>query len=593
MQSKRQITKATAAIALQLSLLVCGPRAFGQASAAGATPTLVEVYWQSSKTVVAPGITNLIVLDPDIARAETGYDTIQFFGVGRGETVALGYVNDKPVSIRVRVMQRPPLFVSPGTLRRQAEMAHGLVSTTAQTTNSNGFSTLTFVNGFSWSQLAGSEGHLDVNMQVDDNNMPGGHAFNIRHGNLSFTNPKMQVQAMDYVVSLTSNGPQRYLSPFTMSDSMALRGAELTLKDGGNQYMFFAGTTIPFFYLTLGSTRDVGGFSFYRKQSDLLSFFATSSYINTPTDFLGLSGRRQNNYMQTGGVTLTPNRKWTLASTLGASNHGGMGRAEADYITPHLTFYVAGTKSAPLFPMNQVFSLFSSTTAVKAGLTVQSSERFIESAYYQHTITAAIGNVVQAGSSDYLAPSLTFRVNPAQDVTFNYTYSRNDGGFAKQSSTGNRFGTSWQYRFTPRVVSSAELIVGTVQDPLQLNSEDEFTLREGITFPVKSGDLQAVVQHSRRNPSLVQKIGQELNVLSPALQQLYLQDPVGFVQSNNLPPEVKALLDAQVPVNTSVSLVGRFRLGSRLALDPNVSFARAESGRTESLPPFAGCALIF
>ena len=64
------------------------------------------MYWQSSRTIVAPGITNLIVLDPDIARAETAYDSIRFFGLARGETVALGYLNDKPVSIRIRVIPR-------------------------------------------------------------------------------------------------------------------------------------------------------------------------------------------------------------------------------------------------------------------------------------------------------------------------------------------------------------------------------------------------------------------------------------------------------------------------------------------------------
>src|SRR5262249_22216582 len=230
---------------------------------------------------------------------------------------------------------------------------------------------------------------------------------------------------------------------------------------------------------------------------------------------------------------------------------------------------------------------------VKAGVIVRSSDRFTESAYYQHTITPAIGNVVHAGSSDYLTPSLTFKVNRSQDLAFNYTWSRNSGGFANQSSTGNRFDTSWQYRFTPRIVNAAEFIVGSVQDPLQVNSEDEFTFREAIDFPVKSGDLQVSFQHSRRNPSLVQKLGQQLNLLSPALQQLYLQDPVSFAQSSILPPEVKALLDAQVPINTSVSALGQFRFGNKLGFNPNVSFSRSDSGRTESWTPFAGYSLVY
>src|SRR5260370_16250455 len=88
-----------------------------------------------------------------------------------------------------------------------------------------------------------------------------------------------------------------------MSESVELRGGALTLKRGDNQYTFFGGTTIPFFYLTLGSTRDMGGFAFTRKQSDNLSLFSTTSYINTPTTFLGLSGKRQNDFMRTARLT--------------------------------------------------------------------------------------------------------------------------------------------------------------------------------------------------------------------------------------------------------------------------------------------------
>src|SRR5215472_15961311 len=135
MKLKRQMGK-TAAVIVVLSLLaVCAAASSQTSGDPDGPPSLVEVYWQSSKTVVAPGITNLIILDPEIARAEVGYDTIQFFGLERGETVALGYRNDKPVSIRVRVLQRPPLIVSPAMLRRQSEMASGTISSTMLLSN--------------------------------------------------------------------------------------------------------------------------------------------------------------------------------------------------------------------------------------------------------------------------------------------------------------------------------------------------------------------------------------------------------------------------------------------------------------------------
>lgn len=299
MNWRRQIAKITAWVGALLLLAVVSPIAYSQDY--DGPPPLVEIYWQSSKTISAAGVTNLIILDPEIAKAQLGYDSVQIFGLQRGETVALGYRNGEPVSIRIRVIQRPIIGLSPAALRRQSEMAQGTVGSNVQIFSSQGVSTVSALNSFSWTQVSGGDGRLDINTQVEDNDVAGGHEFNIRHGSISFINPRMQVQALDYIVSLTDNGPQHYLSPFSVSDSVELRGAALSLKRGDNHYSFFAGTTIPFFYLTLGSTRDIGGFSLVHKQSQKLRLFATSTYINTPADFLGLSGRRQNDYMQTAG----------------------------------------------------------------------------------------------------------------------------------------------------------------------------------------------------------------------------------------------------------------------------------------------------
>ena len=582
-----------AIVGVLLSMLsVCKVTA-AQDNDSNAPPSFVEMYWQSSKTVPAAGITNLIVLDPDIAKAEVAYDSIQFFGIGRGETVALGYKDGNPVSIRIRVIPHPPIIISPDALRRQSEMAQGIVGSSVQVFNGAGITTVSALNSLSWTQLAGKDGRLDINTQVEDSDVAGGHAFNIRHGAVSFINPTIQVHALDYIVSLTDNGPQHYLSPFSVSDSIELRGAAVTVKSGVDQYTLFAGTTIPFFYLTLGSTRDIGGFSYLHKQSKELSFFATTSYINTPTNFLGLTGQRQNDYMQTAGFIYQPDSKWTFQGTGGASNHGGLGRGEVDYITPRLSVFAAGTVSSPLFPLNQVFSLFSGSTAVKSGFAFRSSDRLTESAYYQHTITQAVNNLLHAGSSDYLSPSVAWNLNRNQNFNFTYTFSRNSGGFANQTSTGNRVDAIWRYLFSPQFSNSAEVIVGSLQDPLQLNSDDEFDIRDSVIFPVKGGSMQVQFEHDRRNPSLVEKLNSELNLLAPGLQTLFLQDPVAFVNSGNVPPEVKALLDAQVPINTSISANGQFRLGNKVNFAPNFTVARANSGTTQTWTPYVGYALTY
>ena len=95
------------------------------------------------------------------------------------------------------------------------------------------------------------------------------------------------------------------------------------------------------------------------------------------------------------------------------------------------------------------------------------------------------------------------------------------------------------------------------------------------------------------NPSLVQKLASELQLLSPELEALYLQDPISFVQSNNLPPEVKALLEAQVPISTSISASAQLRLGKKLSVNPNFSFARASTGTSASWTPFVGYSLTY
>ncbi len=78
---------------------------------------------------------------------------------------------------------------------------------------------------------------------------------------------------------------------------------------------------------------------------------------------------------------------------------------------------------------------------------------------------------------------------------------------------------------------------------------------------------------------LVKKLGSELELLSPTLQALFLQDPISFVQSNNMPPEVKALLDAQVPISTSISASAQLRPWKKLSFNPNFSFARTSDGK--------------
>ncbi len=597
MQWRTRITDAAQTVRKLLGvgvlLAASASMANGQSAPVQDVPSLVEVYWQSSKTIPVPGISNVIVLDSDITRAEVAYDSIQFYGLGRGETVALGYIGDKPVSIRVRVVQRPLVVPSPGSLRRLSEMAQGSVSSTVQTSNSGGTTTVSVLNGFSWSQLAGSNGRFDFSSQFEDNSFAGGYAFNLRSATAVYHDPGLDVHLLDFNVNLVGSEPGRYVGPNAFNEFTAIRGGGVTFRRGNNEYDWFAGTTIPFFYLTLGSTRDIGGFSFRRRQTDNLFLFATSSYINAPLNLLGLSMGRRNDFMQTGGFSYLLSKQWAMEAEGGVSNHGGMGRGGLTYTGHTVTAYGSASLSSALFPLNQLASLFAGTSSLQGGVIVKSSERFTESVMYQHTSTSGVAGITTNGSSDSLDPAFWVKLTSKQDINFNYTFSHSSGGFSSETSTGNRFDTYWHYQFTPQISNSAQVTVGSLQDPLQLNSEDQFTLRDSLSFPVKGGTMMVAVEHDQTNPSLVQKLNAELGLLSPALQALFLSDPVSFVNSANLPPEIRALLDAQHPIGTSASVAGQFRLGSKINFSPSFSMARFTSASAGAWTPFLGYGFMY
>ena len=120
-----------------------------------------------------------------------------------------------------------------------------------------------------------------------------------------------------------------------------------------------------------------------------------------------------------------------------------------------------------------------------------------------------------------------------------------------------------------------EVSVGTVADPLQLNASSQFSLRDNLTVPVRGGTLNFGVYHNRLNPSLVARLDEQLGLLSPALQQLFLANPVAFVNSSLMPPQLQQLLSSLQPVETQISVSGQFHLGRKWNISPNFSYLRS------------------
>ena len=326
-----------------------------------AVPSSVDVYWKSTRTIVAPGVSTVVVLDDEIAHAEPGNDTIEFAGLVRGDTVALAYINGVPNSIIVHVIERPVMVIPPSLLRRQAEMAHGVVGSDFQASFGTA-SNVVVLNNFSWSQQTGDHA-MTFNSQVEDNDQFGGHTANLRTGGLMYRSPGLTLNVVDFSQSLTGATGEDRINNFASNSYVELRGAGMTLDRGRNEVSIFAGSTVPYYFLSLNATRDVAGLTIRRKQTDRLKLYGGSSYVNIP---LSLSNgiRRRNYAMQTAGASYRLGKAFLIGGEGGISSDGGkLLRADTSFSSYRFSGYGSAVYASQTFPLNQLQSLFSGTSA--------------------------------------------------------------------------------------------------------------------------------------------------------------------------------------------------------------------------------------
>lgn len=556
-----------------------------------AVQSSVDVYWKATRAISAPGVSSVIVLDEDVAHAQLGNDVIQFVGLSRGETVALAYIKGSPVSIVVHVIERPVAVIPPSLLRRQAEMAHGTFGSDIQISNGAGSSWLA-VSSMSWSQQTG-DARLDVNSLFEDNGQYNGHPANLRTGGVSYRTSHLAFNVVDFGQTLTGAQAEDHVNNFGATGVTELRGAGIALARGNNDYSVFAGTTIPYYFLSLNATRDIAGLSFHRRQTDRLNLYGSSAYVNIPTTFTGIVQRR-GYWMQNAGVSYRIGKGFQISGEGGVSNGGRLWRTDASYTSFRFSGYTSAIFASQTYPLSQLQSLFAGTSAVRGGFNYNMNSRLRPGFYFDHTDISP-GLIYRfAGSSDSFSPNVGLRLSRTESLSLTYTRSRNSGGFFATTTAGNRYDALLNSQITPRVSNSAQLTVGSIQDPLQINSQDQFTVRDTLSLPIWNQLFLFGVEHDRVNPSLVSRLNQELSLLSPALQAEFLANPTAFIDSTNFPPEIKALLAAEQPAGTTVSASTNVAIGTKLRFNPNFSLTHSGNvGQTSNWSQSYGYSLSY
>jgi hypothetical protein len=582
MTTLRNLVLRSIALALLLACACATVKAQEDAS------RVVEVYLFTVRSISLPGLSSATILDPEIAGVSAIGDTLRFTGTQRGETVAIAHVDGKPVSLIVRVVLKPSEAIAPRLANGQIEQGIGTFGSDAQVAHVNGRTSATLLDSVFWRQQVG-ERQFGMSMSADHSTLPGQYAFNLRTGNINLRTSRFELNVLDFNVNLAGASTADRVPSFSIADTMQLRGGEISLVRGKNQFSIYAGATVPYYFLSLAASRDVAGTSIRRALSDKFSVFEATTFLRISASG---STKRHSAFLQQGGFHYVPSPHWSIEGVGGISNSGGLVRGDVNYSTPRYSAFASALHSSPDYPLNQLQSLFAGTASIRAGVTSQLTRRVGGSFYYEHTSSGSGLVAVARATSNYFSPSLTLNFDRNHSATVNYTRSSSEGGFQAASQSSNRYDISLRSVFHERIMNSAQVQLGSIQDPLQTSSQSRLSLSDTVSFRVRAASMQVSFSHSRTDPSLVQRLNQELSFLSPQLQQLFLQDPTAFVTSD-LPPEVRTLLESQHPVSTAIGLTAQVPITRKLNFNPNLSFDRDTLGRQGNWTSFFGYGLTY
>jgi len=561
-----------------LVVLSCGPLA--PAEIPENPPRRIEVYLGQSRSLFIPDVTHVVVLDPAICRTEASQDRVVFYGLKRGESVVFLWTGERRLDLLARVLE-PPRVQVPPSLRRPGEeqMGHGFFGSSVQSVSaSDAEAGYFFFHRLQWQQEM--DGHrVSLRGQGNDSTLAGAPRFNLQTASLEFASRSTSLILMDSILNL-NGGLEAQVIPTSVFNTLMVRGVDLSVQRGANQFEVFGGATLPSYYLNLLGTRDIAGFNFRHKRSPRLDIYTTTAMTNVPLLTSGGIYRRRNSGFQTVGITSRPNEHLAFQGTAGISTLGAMAQGAMLYTGQQWKAFVSGTRSAANFPLNQLQLLATGRSSVVAGATFQRSARASGSLFYQHTSTQSGALFTRPGSSDYLNPNANLVLSPGNMLTVNYAYTRSRGGLKLgDKSNGNRVDVALSSQLGHGLTNTAQIGVGALSDPLQLNSQSQISLRDSLSIQVKGQNtLFFTLVHDRFDPSLIRRLNQEIDLLNPALRELFLQDPVGFVQSPNLDPELRAVLTGFSPTNTQVTLTGQFLVRNRLNVSPMVGYYHTAEG---------------
>src|SRR5690242_484811 len=155
-------------------------------------PQVVKVYWQSSRTILVPGVTNVVMLDESISRAQVSADQIEFIGLVRGETLAFIWAKDERLTMRIKVEARPVDLTPPSLSANSPKgMGSGYMGSSMQTSiDAEGRPNFFFLHHLEWQQQTPGS-RLSIYGQAQESTLYGAPRFNANTASVQYSTSRM------------------------------------------------------------------------------------------------------------------------------------------------------------------------------------------------------------------------------------------------------------------------------------------------------------------------------------------------------------------------------------------------------------------
>jgi SdrD B-like protein len=531
---------------------------------------VVQVLLNQQVTIPGAAASQVLVLDESVCQVTTESGLVKIAGLRRGETLVLVWRNQQPESLVVRVESPPPPPVDDRPTREELDgMGHGSIGTVVHVArDSANERSATMVTPFAWTEGSVTR-RFTMNGQVQQARSKDSSNLALDALSAQWVRGRSTLTILDFTTSL-DGGPLARITPSSRMSVFSLRGADVAVAGSGkNSYELFAGATLPWF----SASRQLAGITITRQQDERTFVDFTTAGVRVPVLFDAARVARQSNLFQTVGLTERLSDRASVQMRAGAGTSGLYGQSAASWQSERVSGFARVTGSSPNFGLNQLQLLYAPRLDVQSGASWNATSRLSVGGGYTHAETEATPLFPASATSDYVSSTVNVAVTHAHTLFANSVWNRNLGGLGTPGQlTGRRLDTGLGSRLGEKWRNDFQISVGALADPLQLTSRGQFTVRDTIGLTTRRGGLNVSFVHDRLSPSLVARLHEQLNLLAPGLQSLFLDDPVAFIESPQMTPEIRRLLASLEPLDTQVVVTGQFNLGARLAVSPTVSY---------------------